>query len=185
MWLFWITAAALGVGALMALEGGEMALPSEPPGKYFSWREFTRSSAASRIGDPNIPGPEAQERIRRLVAVVLDPLREHLKRPVIVTSGFRSRAVNEAIEGSSPTSQHMTGEAVDIAVPGLSNRELAEVLLELGLPFDQAIWYTWKGHLHVSFTDRRPIRRQLLVSLGPGRGKMRTWRPGASLPGVA
>ncbi len=48
-----------------------------------------------------------------LVRYVLDPLRWALGAPVTITSGYRTRAVNEAVSGS-PTSQHMLGEAADV-----------------------------------------------------------------------
>jgi len=56
--------------------------------------------------------PEQIENLRRLCQSVLQPLRVHLKRPVVITSGYRSPALNRAI-GGSPTSHHMQGRAAD------------------------------------------------------------------------
>lgn len=123
---------------------------------YFTRAELTRTST----GLPNEPAPEQWAALVALVDSVLDPLREYLDKPVIVTSGYRSAAVNEAIRGSV-YSQHMLGEAADIRVAGMSARDLARTIHLLGLPFDQLIWYDvapGKPSVHVSHTTRRVNR---------------------------
>jgi zinc D-Ala-D-Ala carboxypeptidase len=134
-------------------------------GRFFSWAEVTASGAASRLGLDNTPPPEAQAALERLVAVVLDPLRSQLGRPIVVTSGYRSAAVNRAVSGS-PTSQHMSGEAVDIKATGLSAEQLAGAIVRTGLPFDQVIWYAPErgGHVHLSYTEKRPNRWEVLYA---------------------
>src|SRR5690349_8537766 len=93
-------------------------------GRFFTWAELAASGAAVRLGIDNTPPPEAQRALAVLVAHVLDPLREALGRSIVVTSGYRSREVNGAVNGSE-TSQHMAGEAADIMVPGLTAEQLA------------------------------------------------------------
>lgn len=134
-------------------------------GRYFSWHEFTRSSKARDLGIPNEPSDADRQRIRLLCAHVLDPLRRHLGRPVRITSGYRSRDLNAAV-GGSDSSQHTLGEAADIKVDGLSARSLAVALYRLGCEYDQIIWYAPErgGHVHVSYTDRRPCRRETLYA---------------------
>ena len=78
---------------------------------HFSLREFERTNT----GLPNVAGPTARSRLRALCREVLEPLREDLGQPVHVTSGYRSREVNEEVNGSK-TSQHMQGEAADIVL---------------------------------------------------------------------
>ncbi len=136
--------------------------PDVPMGRFFSLSEFTRSGEAQSRGLDNTPTPEAAANLRSLVGTVLDPLRERLGRPVRVTSGYRSAAVNKAAGGVA-TSQHVTGQAVDIKVDGMTADALAAVLIRFGLPFDQLIWYAPErgGHLHVSFNaggNRREIK---------------------------
>ena len=83
------------------------------PGKFFTWDELTRSSAATKLGITNKPGPEHRINLRMLVYQCLDPLREHLGRPVRVTSGYRCHEVNDAV-GGSVRSFHTRGLAADI-----------------------------------------------------------------------
>lgn len=148
-------------------------------GQFFTLAELVRSTAADRLGLDNTPPPAAQAKLERLVATVLDPLRAHLGRPVRITSGYRSFAVNKALDGS-PTSQHMLGEAVDIKADGLTAVELATVILRLGVPVDQVIWYDPErgGHVHVSYTETRSNRRETLHA--PVGGGYVAWNPAPS-----
>ena len=88
----------------------------------------------------------------RLCTQILEPIRAKWG-PVIVHSGFRCKALNDAV-GSKDTSQHMRGEACDFHVLGRLNGEpLKEVFIwiwkQSGLKFGQLIWEcgTW---IHVS-----------------------------------
>ena len=71
--------------------------------------------------------------------------------------------------------QHTLGEAADIWAEGLTGEELAMVIHQVGLPFDQVIWYAPErgGHVHVSFTERRPNRAQVLHA--PAAGGYLAW----------
>lgn len=129
--------------------------------KYFKLREFTRSSAASRLGIENNPSGNEIKNIESLVHNVLDPLREWYGRPININSGYRSRALNDAVKGSN-TSQHMTGQAADISVGSpAENKKLFEYI-RVHLPFDQLINeydYSW---VHVSYKDAYSNRKQVL-----------------------
>lgn len=67
--------------------------------------------------------------------------------------------MNKAI-GGAKNSQHTLGEAADIVASNGDNKRLYDLVMELGLPFDQLIdeyGYQW---VHVSYTERRGPRRQ-------------------------
>ena len=144
----------------------------EMMGKYFTWRELTASQAARTLAISNHPTTAAQHALAALCAEVLDPLREHLGIPVRVTSGFRSAELNEAL-GGAVQSQHVRGEAVDIKARGYDAPALARVIVTMDLPFDQLIGYhpSRGGHIHVSYTTRRP-----------NRGEVRWAPPGGGYP---
>jgi hypothetical protein len=83
---------------------------------HFELKEFTESATARRHGIANEPPFEAVENLKHLCVFTLEPLREALGLPLIITSGYRSKAVNDLITHHSSTSQHMKGQAADFYV---------------------------------------------------------------------
>ena len=77
---------------------------------HFSLTEITKSQTALRLGLDNTPDNDALTSLAILCEQVLEPIRKHYSRPVIINSGYRAPAVNKAI-GSKSTSQHCKGEA--------------------------------------------------------------------------
>lgn len=120
----------------------------------FTLAEMIRSDAASRRGIDNTPSPVIIENLTRLCLHVLEPVRAHFARPVIVTSGYRSPAVNSAIGGSG-TSQHSQGEAADFTVHGVGNIEVCR-WMEANLTYDQLIYeFGESGWVHCSWRKGR------------------------------
>ncbi len=127
-------------------------------GTYFTLDEFVVSQTAVRRGLTNVPPSEAVESLRALCAEVLDPLREQLGAPIVITSGYRSKLVNSMVGGSS-TSQHCAGEAADFICPGRTVEDVFELARASDLPFDQLI-QEFGAWVHVSYSPRR--RREAL-----------------------
>ncbi len=127
-------------------------------GRYFTLEELIFSQTAVRKGISNIPDATQAANLQALVKHVLDPLRAHLGRPIVVSSGFRSPRLNAAIGGVS-TSQHCFGQAADIVVPGMAVADVVQAARDLRLPFDQLIdeFGSWT---HISYGPRH--RRQVL-----------------------
>lgn len=96
--------------------------------------------------------------------------------PITILSGYRSKALNKRISGSSKTSDHMTGFAADIRVAGFSNHELMiqiiEWLTKEGIQFDQLIdeYGSW---VHISFApaNRGQILEATMVRKMSGQRK--------------
>ena len=133
--------------------------------KYFTIKELVKSTTAIKRHIDNTPSKEIERSLTALVEKVLDPLREAYGKPIIVTSGYRCPRLN-AIVGSTPSSQHVKGEAADIKsvqdTPE-ENMKLFDLIVKLKLPFDQLINehnYDW---VHVSFGARH--RRQKLKAV--------------------
>lgn len=81
--------------------------------KYFSIKELTASFKATQLGIKNEPSKQATTNLESLVLNILDPLRAAWGGGIIVTSGYRSVALNKAV-GGSPSSAHRYGLAADI-----------------------------------------------------------------------
>ena len=128
-------------------------------GEFFTLDELIRTSQPL----PNVPTEEQRRNLRELVRLVLDPLRRRLRKPIIVTSGFRSVPVNRAV-GGSPRSLHLQGLAADIKVNHLNAADIIAALHDSNIDFDQAIGYALPrgGHTHVQVRLLAPNRRDLL-----------------------
>jgi zinc D-Ala-D-Ala carboxypeptidase len=82
--------------------------------KYLSYKEAIKSPTALRLGINNEPNPEQLENMKYVAKEIFDPVRDFIGGPLAATSFFRSKELNDAVPGSSKTSQHMSGEAVDL-----------------------------------------------------------------------
>ena len=130
--------------------------------KHFTLRELIKSDTAIRKGIKNIPNKQEEQNLNALVDKILDPLREAYKKPIIVTSGFRCEELNRLV-GGSKTSQHRTGQAVDIRTISDTpeeNKKLYDLIIELNLPFAQLINEHNFDWVHVSFSEKN--RKQIL-----------------------
>lgn len=133
---------------------------------HFHLSEFVTSQTAERRGLDNTPPAWAIDNLRDLCLKVLEPVRVHFDRPVVISSGYRAPAVNRAVGGAA-SSQHCMGQAADIEVPGVSNVDLANWIWRK-LNYDQLIleFYTpgqpSSGWVHVSW--RVPWRNQELTA---------------------
>jgi len=134
--------------------------------KHFTLEEFEKSQTATRKGITNKAGSGEIKNLTDLWYEVLEPVRAKFDKPIIITSGFRSPELCEAI-GSKATSQHAKGQAVDFEIAGVSNLQVA-LWIENNVDFDQLILEFWKegepnsGWIHVSYKDGSN-RKQVLT----------------------
>jgi hypothetical protein len=127
--------------------------------------EVIRSSTAKRLGIKNEPTAIHLNNLKILAKKIFQPIRSHFGRPIFISSGYRSAALNKATPGASTTSQHSRGEAIDIDMDGteISNKEIFDFIRE-NLEFDQLINefdYSW---VHVSYSSSGKQRKQILVA---------------------
>lgn len=127
---------------------------------HFTLAELTVSQEATRSGLKNVPDALQEQSLMLLCAHVLEPLRERVKRPIIVSSGFRSATVNRRIGGSAK-SQHCRGEAADFTIPGMSTQEVVDLIRAMKLPVDQCI-EEFGAWVHVSHSRTGIQRNQYL-----------------------
>lgn len=151
--------------------------------KHFSLAEMTRTST----GLPNVPDSMALLRLR-FTAKMMELVRAVLGNvPVLVSSAFRSRAVNAKV-GGSDSSDHVTGQAVDFTAPGFGPpRAIVSAIAKSDILFDQLIFEfpsaanNWAGAwVHISFRSANP-RRQVLTAYKDRQGRTR-YAPGILSP---
>ena len=139
--------------------------------KHISYKEANHSDTATRRGIKNEPNDEQLAAMKVLAKNVFEPLRVHFNEPIHINSFFRSVALNKTI-GGSRTSQHCTGEAIDIkGTNGITNKQLFDYIKN-NLEFDQLIWEfgTDKNPdwVHVSYTTTQLNRKSILKAVKGG-----------------
>ena len=138
---------------------------------HFTLAEMCESQTAEKHGIANIPSSEAVANMRRLCEGCLEPLREALGLPIIITSGYRTKSLNNHILHSARKSQHVSGQAADFYVEGASRRELLikafrQIILDEDIDYDQLILYP--TFIHVSYVSRTANRHNLTKANGHG-----------------
>lgn len=113
-----------------------------PGAPHFTWQEMFASETAKAQGIDNTPDTdEVYDRLQFLAQTVLEPVRLHFDRPIVVTSGYRCPALNRAVKGS-PTSWHAQGCAADIrferGTTEVKDRDIFEYIAR-NLPFTELI----------------------------------------------
>lgn len=128
--------------------------------KNFSYREFEASETADRKGICNVINTfEVRDAVKELVDTILQPLRDTWGKPLHINSGYRCPELNKAV-GGKPTSQHLKGEACDVACD--KPAELARLAILLHLPYDQIILYP--TFVHFSHKLKGQQRAQILYN---------------------
>jgi zinc D-Ala-D-Ala carboxypeptidase len=137
-----------------------------------SLAEVTRSESAKRFGISNTPTPEHIENFKKLAENIFQPIRKHFAKPIHISSGYRSLALNKVIKGSA-TSQHCSGEAIDIDMDGtdITNAQIFKYIKD-NLNFDQLIWEFGNNinpdWVHVSYESTGKQRKQVLKAVKSG-----------------
>lgn len=132
--------------------------------EHLDLSEVIRSESAKRNGISNMPTAEHIANFKLLAENIFEPIRNHFRVPIIISSGYRSKELNACIGGSA-TSQHCTGEAIDIDMDGsphgVTNKMVFDYIKD-NLIFDQLINefdYAW---VHVSYESTGKQRKQVL-----------------------
>ena len=139
----------------------------------FTLQELIYSDTAIRRGIDNKPNDETVENLKILCENILEPIREYFKAPVIVSSGYRSAAVCEAV-GSSSKSQHTKGQAADFEIFGIPNKEVSDWIVN-NIDYDQCILEFWNekepnsGWVHCSFNSAGNRKQYLKASKENGK----------------
>ena len=102
-----------------------------------------------------------------LAKQIFEPIRKYRGKAIKVNSGYRSAQLNRSV-GGSKTSQHCTGEAIDLPLTADEFHYIKD-----NLEFDQLIWEfgtdlqpSW---VHISFSSSGKNRRQVLRAKKVGK----------------
>ena len=143
--------------------------------KNFTLSELTKSQTAVRKNIKNEPSTAHVENLIHLAETVLQPIRDHFGKPLVISSGYRSPELCDAI-GSSSKSQHARGEAADFEIMGVDNMQLA-MWINKNTDFDQLILEFYEpgdpnsGWVHCSAVREGSRAQVLKASKVEGRTK--------------
>lgn len=127
--------------------------------QHFTLAELVASTTATRLRLDNTP-PESVIASLRTTAEMLERIRATLGVPVVVTSGYRSPAVNKAVGGVS-SSDHTMGQAADFVAPKYGSPYLIASLLAplvSTLGIEQLILEGVKGKQWIHVSTRKPSK---------------------------
>lgn len=139
--------------------------------EFITLAEATRSATAKRLGIMNEPNAEQIRNMRILATKIFDPCRRFVGGPLAASSFFRHPSVNKAIGGST-TSDHTSGEAIDITTRwykvAKTNADVFHFIKD-NLVFDQLIWEFGTDEdpdwIHVGLRTNRPNRGVILKAV--------------------
>ena len=153
---------------------------------HFALNEFTESPTARKYDIPNEPTPEVIQNLKALCNGTLEPLREALGLPVIITSGYRSKRLNDILSHASHRSQHLVGSASDFYVGWASSigargqsgscgpfarerliKAFRLILTDESIDYDQLILYPY--FIHVSYVSPQANRHYIMTANGSGQ----------------
>jgi len=137
----------------------------------FNLREFTRSSTATQQDITNEPPLAVIYKLQTLCQTVLQPIRYLWGGPIFVTSGYRSKQLNQAVGGATD-SDHIYGCAADIRSRSddkTTNKALFDLIVSMiksgEIEVKQLIDeknYDW---IHISYQDGRTTKRNQILHI--------------------
>jgi len=130
---------------------------------HFTLDELTHTDHRTLDNTPDAAELANLQRLAEFLEVVKTTLGG---KPIMISSAFRSKAVNDAV-GSRDTSSHRLGLAADFKVPGMTPDAVVRTIIAANLPFDQIIRefsdpVAGGGWTHISISDK-PRRQALII----------------------
>lgn len=125
----------------------------------FKISELIKSDTAIKNNINNMPDINSLDNLLDLIFYCLQPIRDKIKKPMIITSGFRSNLVNKLVKGVS-NSQHLKGQAADFIINGMTPTQIIEKIKTCNIDFDQLI-NEYDRWVHVSY-NKNNNRKQIL-----------------------
>lgn len=125
----------------------------------FTIMELVKSTIAKREKIDNTPDSTSLKCLHELISYCLQPIRDKLGKPMIITSGYRCQGLNKKVGGVS-NSQHTKGQAVDFYVKDMTTQQVVDFIKKSGIEFDQLI-NEYNRWVHISFVKGKN-RKQIL-----------------------
>lgn len=127
----------------------------------FSISELIHSDIAVRDKINNMPDINSLDCMLNLIYYCLQPIRDKLGKPMIITSGYRCNILNKhpEIKGAA-NSQHTKGQAVDFVVKGMTVQQIVSFIEQSGIEYDQLI-NEYDKWVHISYNKNNNRKKVL------------------------
>ena len=125
----------------------------------FKISELIYSETAVKNNINNMSDINSLDNMIELICYCLQPIRDKIKKPMIITSGYRNTEVNNLV-GGAKNSQHKKGQAVDFIIKGMTVAEIVNFIKNNGFEYDQLI-NEYNKWCHISF-NKGKNRKQVL-----------------------
>ena len=118
----------------------------------FKISELIHSDTSIKHNINNMPDINSLDNMLELICYCLQPLREKIKKPMIITSGYRNSEVNKLVGGVA-NSQHTKGQAVDFVINRMTVEQIINFIKVNNIEFDQLIGEYNKNSkwVHISY----------------------------------
>ena len=127
----------------------------------FTMSELLKSDIAEKYNISNIPDKQSLDNMLTLIIECLQPIRNYINKPIIISSGYRSPRLNgHPLINGAQDSQHVFGQAVDFTIKGMTPKQIIEKIVASGVEYDQLIneHNIW---VHISY-NKGKNRKQVL-----------------------
>lgn len=121
----------------------------------FKMSELIHSDTANRLKINNMPDVNSLDNMLNLICECLQPIREYIKKPMIISSGYRCSVLNQAV-GGVKNSAHLYGRAADFVINGLSPNDIIKLIKKSGIKYTQLIEEHSKNNhwVHIEYNPK-------------------------------
>ena len=125
----------------------------------FKISELIHSDIAIKNNINNMPDINSLDNMLNLIFYCLQPIRNKINKPIIISSGFRNSEVNFLAKGKT-NSQHLKGQAVDFIIKGMKIEDIIDFVKKSNIEYDQLI-NEYDKWVHISYVKGKN-RKQIL-----------------------
>ena len=126
----------------------------------FKISELIHSDEANKRKINNMPDINSLDNMLELIVYCLQPIRDMVGLPMNISSGYRCKALNDAIKGAK-NSEHLKGMACDFTIKGWTAKEAYEYIKKNGFKYTQLILEK-NQWVHISY-NKKDLKQENLI----------------------